>query len=92
MKKQPVKKRNASDITLRDLTGRIDKVEEDQAFLRESSRQTFRELEARVDAIERRQEAASRQPERVERDNIEGGQGITPLPSTASTPETRREP
>lgn len=73
-------------------TGRLDQVTEDQAFLRESARQSFRELEARIDALERRQEAASRQPERVERDNVEGGQGITPLPSTASTPETRSEP
>jgi hypothetical protein len=89
MKKQTTK-RNASDITLRnlkaaakrhaDLTNRLDDLDE-----------TVRRLWSHVDAIERRQEAASRQPERVERDDV-AGTGITPLPSTASTPETRSEP
>jgi hypothetical protein len=88
MKKQTVKKRNASDITLRNL--RATKIREAGVHrLLQALANQYVVLENRLDALEQKSEAWSRQPERVERDNIEGGP--TPLPETASTPETRRD-
>lgn len=76
-----MKKRNPTELTTRNARASLKRdqvLSERIADLEVWVESNLKIMGHRVDAIERRQEAASRQPERVERDNVEGGQEPTP--------------